>query len=264
MAHRGGYRPRTPLVAAVSCEGRWGRRRARVSQCYCTGKAEVLYDAVLDAVPSYRLGQRGLATASTMNGHRWIVPFEVRPNAIWCPGRVFFLCPHCNALCTRLYAPLGHLSTRCRRCWGHLATKAKCGTTRATCGAGCRTTSARTSGARSGKNWRPSGRRVAESATVDGRPVWEGYRGARIFGVPFCATAGRLHVCAGVFKKFQRDAQMVQRLRVEKSNRRRLCGGKRESSSPLSGFDFPVSDANREAKGRGNFQDSRDSLPLRV
>ncbi len=51
---RGGRRPRGVTVAdaPVSCVGRWGRRRARVEQCWATLAAERVYDRLLcDGVP---------------------------------------------------------------------------------------------------------------------------------------------------------------------------------------------------------------------
>lgn len=108
--------PATRQGAVVSCAGRWGRRRAHVSQCACVWRAETLYDALL-ADGSCQPGVRGSASA-WIGKQRWVVGFEVRPNPVWRWGRVFFRCPHCTGRCTRLYAPLRDLQPRCRRCWG--------------------------------------------------------------------------------------------------------------------------------------------------
>jgi hypothetical protein len=44
--------------------------------------------------------------------------WQIRANGIWRFGRVFFECPECDRLATRLYLPANHLWLACRRCWG--------------------------------------------------------------------------------------------------------------------------------------------------
>src|SRR5262249_49382610 len=104
------------LRLEVSCNGRWGRRRVRVSECAFAWTAERVYDALLEQ-GGYEPGRAGYVEVGTRR-QRWVVLYEVRPNAIWRAGRLFFQCPRCCARCTRLYAPLRALQPRCRRCWG--------------------------------------------------------------------------------------------------------------------------------------------------
>ena len=44
--------------------------------------------------------------------------WELRANAVWRHGRLFFRCPECTRLATRLYVPCEDAGAACRRCWG--------------------------------------------------------------------------------------------------------------------------------------------------
>jgi hypothetical protein len=46
------------------------------------------------------------------------IEFELRPNAIWRFGRVFFTCPRCSRRAARIYVPARGFASACRRCWG--------------------------------------------------------------------------------------------------------------------------------------------------
>lgn len=117
---RGGRRPHwapsndTPAYAS----GRRGRRRVRVSECWSTLRAEVVYTALLQHDAStVRPGAKGTSTY-TLEGREFIAAWEVRQNAVWRQGRVFLRCPRCELACTRLYIPLKDSWLACRRCWG--------------------------------------------------------------------------------------------------------------------------------------------------
>ncbi len=123
VGRRGGGRPRRIDPAEVPAwipRGRFGPRRARVEQCPAVLRAEVVYDWLL-------CERRTLAPgwAATLEwkpfgtlDHRCLVSVEVRTNAVWRHGRLFFRCSPCGRLATRLYVPAEGASARCRRCWG--------------------------------------------------------------------------------------------------------------------------------------------------
>jgi hypothetical protein len=104
--------------APVSCAGRWGRRRARVTECWAVLRAEDCYTAMLrDNAPRVKPGAKGSVQWS-FPGRSLEASWEIRPNAVWRRGRIFLLCRSCARLCTRLYLPLEDSSLACRRCWG--------------------------------------------------------------------------------------------------------------------------------------------------
>lgn len=105
--------------APVSCRGRRGPRRVRVNQCLAVFHAEELYSKLLKDKPTVvRPGWRG-GVAYTVEGASHAVQWEVRANAVWRRGRVFFICPRCRNRCTRLYVPcVGFSPCACRQCCG--------------------------------------------------------------------------------------------------------------------------------------------------
>lgn len=118
---RGGARRRwiTCADANVSCPGgRWGRRRTRVTECWAVLRAEELYTELLrrDAAGVHP-GAKGSATLR-LEGRDEIADWEIRANAVWRRGRVFWNCPRCGRRCTRLFVPLANSWLACRRCWG--------------------------------------------------------------------------------------------------------------------------------------------------
>lgn len=106
--------------AAVWCPGgRFGGRRVRVSECVTTLRAEDLYTALLADGDRLRVRPGARGTATYQIGERSLVAnWNVRANAVWRCGRVFFECPRCAQPCTRLYLPLLHSWLACRTCWG--------------------------------------------------------------------------------------------------------------------------------------------------
>lgn len=99
--------------------GRWGGRRVRTNECQRID-AERLYDKLIrQAARGHPVGpgSHGLATYR-LHGRMRTVNWEVRPNAVWRFGRVFFRCPHCSQRCSRLYLPLPECEFRCRKCYG--------------------------------------------------------------------------------------------------------------------------------------------------
>lgn len=125
-ALRGGARQRyiSRWTAPVWCPGgRWGPRRVRTGECRMTIRSEELYSALIREAAKGQPGQRlrpGCAgTAIYRFGRRKLtVNWEMRPNAVWRFGRVFFRCCRCGRLCARLYLPLEDSDFRCRQCWG--------------------------------------------------------------------------------------------------------------------------------------------------
>lgn len=105
--------------AAVSCpNGRWGRRRARVTECFVVLRAEDLYSVLLtrgdEPVAPGAHGELSFTLKDRSHDVRW----ESRPNAVWRRGRVFLRCAQCSGRCTRLYLPKWDSWLACRRCWG--------------------------------------------------------------------------------------------------------------------------------------------------
>ena len=112
-------RPGHDAQAWVS-SGRWGPRRARVTECWAVIKAEDIYTGLLrDNAARARPGERGSAGLSFpgRSGPEWI-KWELRPNAVWRFGRAFLRCPRCKGRVTRLYIPSETAHPACRRCWG--------------------------------------------------------------------------------------------------------------------------------------------------
>ena len=117
---RGGQRRRwiTPADAAVWCpDGRWGRRRTRVTECWALLRAENLYTSLLRGPESVSAGDHGEVTW-TLGGRLFTVAFEIRANRVWRHGRVFLQCSRCSRRATRLYVPTATAWAACRRCWG--------------------------------------------------------------------------------------------------------------------------------------------------
>jgi hypothetical protein len=122
MARRGGWRGRRYVIPGdvpVWASGRWGPRRARVQQCV-TLAAELVYDDMVRKGETFGPGSRAWLTWTPHddNGTSWTIAAEVRANAVWRRGRLFFRCPKCDRRATRLYVPLEGTQPQCRRCWG--------------------------------------------------------------------------------------------------------------------------------------------------
>jgi len=118
--NRGGRRRRwiNQWDAAVWCGGRWGRRRARTSECWAILRAEDVYTGLLqDDASRVQPGAQGNATYK-FKSRDVTANWEIRANAVWRRGRVFLGCPRCGRRCTRLYVPREDLGPACRRCWG--------------------------------------------------------------------------------------------------------------------------------------------------
>ncbi len=119
FSRRGGFRPNWILQygARVSCSGRRGRRRVRVSQCYALRVEDVYTELVrqgVDLDPGWCRKVR-----ITLGSRVFKIPLECRANRIWRIGRPFFQCPRCQYRCTRLYMPdVEDVGLECRRCWG--------------------------------------------------------------------------------------------------------------------------------------------------
>ena len=114
----------TPGVDAAVwiSSGRWGPKRVRVSQCLAL-RAEDAYTCLLrENAARVRPGERGSArwTVSNSSGESasFSADWELRANSVWRHGRLFFRCPKCSRLATRLYVPRVDLGGACRRCWG--------------------------------------------------------------------------------------------------------------------------------------------------
>jgi hypothetical protein len=95
-----------PHEARVCCPGgRWGRRRTRTTECFAVLKAEDLYTALLrDKGGRVAPGSKGTATVC-FKGKEHTTSWEVRANAVWRRGRVFYISPTCTQRRTRLYLP---------------------------------------------------------------------------------------------------------------------------------------------------------------
>jgi hypothetical protein len=119
MAIRGGRRPRFLVGNAVAtASGRWGRRRARVSECYGVVRAEEAYTDLLRAGAPLAPGW-STDMDVRLGGETFSVSFCVLPNAGWRCGRLFMVCAGCDRRCTRLYWPVASfLYLACRRCFG--------------------------------------------------------------------------------------------------------------------------------------------------
>jgi hypothetical protein len=118
---RGGARRRfvTAAEAPVWCRsGRWGPRRVRVTECWAMLTAEHVYTALLANSPERMRPDRCGSATWTRDGRTLSVDFEVRANAVWRFGRVFFRCARCRRLATRMYVPTADSWPACRRCWG--------------------------------------------------------------------------------------------------------------------------------------------------
>jgi hypothetical protein len=91
----GGRRRRsiTRFDAPVWCPGgRWGRRRTRTDECYAIFKAEDLYTEILRRDDTLaRPGSQGTGN-DTIEGRDYPVRWEIRANAVWRRGRVFYVC----------------------------------------------------------------------------------------------------------------------------------------------------------------------------
>ena len=117
---RGGRRRQwiTTADAAVSCpDGRWGRRRTRVTECWAVLCAENVYTFLLRGPEPVAVGRQGQVTW-TPGGRSFTADFEIRANSVWRHGRVFLRCSRCLRLATRLYVPTETAWLACRRCWG--------------------------------------------------------------------------------------------------------------------------------------------------
>jgi hypothetical protein len=100
--------------------GRWGPKRVQVTQCWATLKAEDVYTGPLrDDAARARPGARGtLEWRLSGRPVEQQVEWELRPNTVWRHGRLFFRCPRCARLATRLDVPTEDAGAACRRCFG--------------------------------------------------------------------------------------------------------------------------------------------------
>jgi len=100
--------------------GRWGPKRVKVTQCWATLTAESVYTGLLRENPArMRAGVKGsLEWALPGRSKPISADWELRANAVWRRGRLFFRCPRCTRLATRLYVPCENSGAACRRCWG--------------------------------------------------------------------------------------------------------------------------------------------------
>jgi hypothetical protein len=117
---RGGARRRyvTREETPVTCAGRWGAKRVRVTQCWAVLEAERLYTELMRDDPTkMRPGGRG-SVKWTLPSHSVTLDWELRANAVWRFGRLFLRCPQCDRLATRIYVPTAETWAACRRCWG--------------------------------------------------------------------------------------------------------------------------------------------------
>ena len=119
---RGGARRRcvTREDTPVTCAGRWGRRRVRVTQCWAALAAETVYTSlnlIRESEDLIRPGDRGSLTWN-LPGRSVSLDWELRANAVWRFGRAFLRCPKCSRLATRIYVPTSEAWAACRRCWG--------------------------------------------------------------------------------------------------------------------------------------------------
>jgi hypothetical protein len=74
--------------------GRWGPRRARVEQCEAALLAELVYDQLLKDGVKLRPGWKATLSWTPNPGSRsWNIVVELRPNAVWRHGRMFFELP---------------------------------------------------------------------------------------------------------------------------------------------------------------------------
>jgi hypothetical protein len=110
---------RPGVDATVWCpSGRWGPRRVRVTECALL-TAEDFYTRLLrDSPREVRPGRHGSLTWTLAGSYPISVAFQIRANAVWRFGRVFFICPSCGRLATRIYVPKLLAGAACRRCWG--------------------------------------------------------------------------------------------------------------------------------------------------
>lgn len=107
------------INAPVTCMGRRGRKRVRVNQCLEVLCAEDLYsDLLSDRTKQVGPGSRGTVECR-VGGSVHTANWEVRANAVWTFGRVFFFCPRCQRRCSRLYVPCASFwPFACRTCCG--------------------------------------------------------------------------------------------------------------------------------------------------
>ena len=107
-----------PSEAAAFASGRFGRRRARTSECWAVFRAEDCYTSLISTSPvTLRPGHRATLTWKVRE-RQLEADCELRSNAVWRHGRLFFGCPKCGRRCTRLYVPTKTSGLGCRRCWG--------------------------------------------------------------------------------------------------------------------------------------------------
>jgi hypothetical protein len=104
--------------ARAWCSGRWGPKRARVTQCAAVLRAEDVYTQLLRGSTDRLRPGCSSDLSWTAVGRRFDIVFELRANAVWRFCRVFLRCPRCCRLATRIYVPTADSWPGCRRCWG--------------------------------------------------------------------------------------------------------------------------------------------------
>jgi hypothetical protein len=120
MRRRGGARRRyvSREETPVTCSGRWGPKRVRVTQCLAVLTAENAYTGLMrDDFAKMRPGVRG-SLDWVLGACGFSINWELRPNSVWRFGRLFLRCPKCDRLATRIYVPTAESWAACRRCWG--------------------------------------------------------------------------------------------------------------------------------------------------
>lgn len=102
----------------VYSSGRWGPRRVRTTECFQTFRVENLYTSLLENCPDRVVAGASGSSIFGSADQRIRIEWEIRANAVWRQGRVFFLCGRCRNPCTRLYCPRADSEAACRTCWG--------------------------------------------------------------------------------------------------------------------------------------------------
>lgn len=90
-----------------------------MDECAFVVKAEDVFTVLLEGGRAGTVQPGATGEASMRFGDAVVVAgWEVRRNAVWTGGRLFFRCRRCARLAARLYVPRAGLSAWCRRCWG--------------------------------------------------------------------------------------------------------------------------------------------------
>jgi len=105
-------------VPAWVSDGRWGPRRARVTECVAIATAERIYDVLMQRAPwRMRPGAFG-EVAWTVEHRTMMLSWELRVNRLWRFGRAFLRCSACGGRATRIYLARVDAFPACRTCLG--------------------------------------------------------------------------------------------------------------------------------------------------